>query len=301
MRDFISEFLDAKSIEKGASLNTLAAYKRDLVEFSKITEGKEYEKIDNKDISDYLNILNESDNSPRTISRKISCIREFFKFLISERIISSNPTNNIHNPKLNKGLPLFLTHQEIKKICDTASSDKSFSVNRIGVMVKLMYSSGLRVSELVSLTENSINIEQQQILIHGKGNKERVVPINKEVIKEVLEYLEYRKEFIGNRKNNWLFPSQTSLAGHITRDGFFKGLKKVAVNAGISPSKVFPHVLRHSFATYLVNKKADLRSIQKMLGHENIATTEIYTHISTQKLVDEVTQKHPLSRKKDKA
>ncbi len=299
MRDFISEFLDAKSIEKGASLNTLDAYKRDLNEFFKILKNKKVEDIDKEDIVFYLNNLNKLNNSPKTISRKNSCLREFFKFLITEKVITNNPTNTLHNPKLDKSLPSFLTLKEIEQICDTARNSNSFSLKRVGVMVKLMYSSGIRVSELVSLPEKAINNEQKQILIHGKGNKERVVPINKETIDEVKNYLKYRDEFIGNGKNNWLFPSLTSLSGHITRDGFFKALKKLAIQTGISPSKVFPHVLRHSFATSLVNNNADLRSIQKMLGHENVVTTEIYTHITTQKLVDEVKTRHPLARKKD--
>ena len=136
----------------------------------------------------------------------------------------------------------------------------------------------------------------RQILICGKGSKERIAPVTKEVIDEVFEYLEYRNKFMGERKSNWLFPSLRSVSGHITRDGFFKNLKKLAAKTGISPEKVHPHVLRHSFATRLVNNSADRRSIQKMLGHENIVTTEIYTHITTEKLIDEVKKRHPLTR-----
>ena len=186
--------------------------------------------------------------------------------------------------------------ETIKKICAVAKSKKTFSFMRMHVMVKLMYSSGLRVSELVALPENAINYDMRQILICGKGSKERIVPVTKEVISDVLEYLEVRNKFIGNRKSSWMFPSEKSLSGHITRDGFFKSLKKLAAKAGISPEKVHPHILRHSFATRLVNNSADLRSIQKMLGHENIVTTEIYTHITTERLVDEVKKRHPLTQ-----
>lgn len=143
-----------------------------------------------------------------------------------------------------------------------------------------------------------MNYELRQILVLGKGCKERVVPINNETVKEIQEYLEYRHHFIkNNTKNKWMFPSLSAISGHITRGAFFKSLKSLAIKAGINPSKVYPHVLRHSFATRLVNSNADLRSIQKMLGHENIATTEIYTHITTQKLAEEVKLKHPLMRK----
>ena len=182
-------------------------------------------------------------------------------------------------------------------MCEVAKEGETFASKRMNVMVRLMYASGLRVSELVSLPENAINYDLRQILIYGKGSKERIVPVTKGTIEEVFEYLQYRDKFIKKGKNGWLFPSSRSLCGHITRDGFFKGLKRLAIKAGISPEKVHPHILRHSFATKLVNDKADLRSIQKMLGHENIATTEIYTHITTEKLMNEVKKYHPLTNK----
>ena len=299
MRNYIKEFLDTKSIESGVSPNTIMAYRRDLTEFFDILESKDLSLITEEDIDFYLLNLNKLNNSAKTISRKNSCIREFFRFLITEKVITTTPLNRLHNPKLPKSLPVFLNSQEIEDICNVAKAETTPSLRRMVVMIKLIFSSGLRVTELVSLHENSINFEHKQILIHGKGNKERIVPISKDTIKELFKYLEYRDEFIGNSKNTWLFPSLTSLSGHITRDAFFKNLKKLAIKAGVSPSKVFPHALRHSFATTLINNKADLRSIQKMLGHESIATTEIYTHITTDNLIKEIKAKHPLSRRKE--
>ncbi len=296
MRNYINEFLDAKAVEEGAALNTLRAYKNDIKQFLTSVSQLDVINITTEDIEKYLKELTETGNTPKTLSRKISCIREFFKFLQSENLIKESPANKLRTPKIGKSLPYFLTSKEIKKICAVAKSKKSFSFMRMHVMVKLMYSSGLRVSELVSLPENAINYDMHQILICGKGSKERIVPVTKEVITDILEYIEVRNKFIGMRKSNWMFPSQKSLSGHITRDGFFKNLKKLAAKAGISPEKVHPHILRHSFATRLVNNSADLRSIQKMLGHENIVTTEIYTHITTEKLKDEVKKRHPLTR-----
>lgn len=297
MRDYVDEFLDAKAVEDGVAINTIKAYRNDIMQFIDMIAPFPVQSITTEDIESYLNKLSENNYSPKTFSRKISCIREFYKFMQSERIVSENPVNKIRTPRVGKSLPFFLTTDEVEKMCDIAEKERTFAWLRMRVMIRLMYSSGLRVSELVSLPENAINYDLSQILICGKGSKERIVPVSKEVAEEILEYMECRKHILGNRKNIWMFPSLRSLSGHITRDGFFKNLKKLATKAGISPSKAHPHVLRHSFATRLVNNSADLRSIQKMLGHENVATTEIYTHITTDKLVDEVRKYHPLAQK----
>ncbi len=299
MRDYINEFLDAKSVEKGAALNTLKAYRNDVRQFLTSIPQQDIKRITTEDIEQYLKELKATGNTAKTLSRKISCIREFFKFLQSENIIKESPANKLSTPKIGKSLPYFLTAKEIKKICTVAKSQKSFSFVKMHVMVKLMYSAGLRVSELVSLPENAINYDMRQILICGKGSKERIVPITKEVIEDILEYLNVRNKTGRTQKRGWLFPSEKSLSGHVTRNGFFKSLKKLAAMAGISPEKVHPHILRHSFATRLVNNNADLRSIQKMLGHENIATTEIYTHITTERLIDEVKKRHPLTQQQE--
>ncbi len=300
MRELINEFIDMKAVENGAALNTLKAYRNDLEQYAKGIKPLLVQNVKKEDIEDYLKKLKDSGCLPKTLSRKISALREFYKFLQSEQIMAENPANRLRTPKIGKSLPLFLTPQEIKKICDVSKTKykNKFTIVRMCVMIKLMYSSGLRVSELVSLPENAINYDQCQILIYGKGSKERIVPITKEVINDIFEYLDQRELFLGNRKSKWMFPSIRSLSGHMTRDGFFKNLKKMAMEAGIAQEKVHPHVLRHSFATKLVNKNADLRSIQKMLGHENIVTTEIYTHITTEKQVNEVKKNHPLTQKK---
>lgn len=301
MRNLIKEFLDVKTVEEGAALNTLIAYRNDIEQFSEAISPLLVQNVKTEDIEQYLKKLKDDGSLSKTLSRKISCIREFYKFLQSEKIISENPACRLRTPKIGKSLPSFLTMKEIKKLCDVAKNEKNFSLIRLKAMVKLMYSSGLRVSELVSLPENAINYDLKQILICGKGSKERIVPVTKEAIDDIFKYIEYRDAYMGDQKNKkWLFPSSRSLCGHITRDAFFKSLKKMAVQAGIAPEKVHPHVLRHSFATRLVNNNADLRSIQKMLGHENVVTTEIYTHITTERLIDEVKKRHPLMQKQNK-
>ena len=299
MRDLVKEFLDKKTVENGASQNTIKAYHTDIEQFIKAIEPLQPQNAKDRDVEKYLKILSEEKCSSKTISRKISCVREFYKFLQSEKIIIDSPAYKLHTPKIDKNLPEFLTEEEIKKICSQKINKKNYSLERTIVMIKLMYATGLRVSELVSLPENAINYDMCQILIRGKGSKERIVPVEKKVLQDILKYTQTRDTYLKKRKNKWLFPSERSLSGHITRSGFFRNLKRVAMLSGVNPSKVHPHILRHSFATQLVNNDVDLRSIQKMLGHENISTTEIYTHITTERLATEVKKNHPLMKYQD--
>ena len=236
------------------------------------------------------------------MARKLSTLKDFCRFLYSEKVISTNPAAYILTPKQEKPLPKFLSVEEIEQLIDTAFAKKDYRYWRIGVMIELMYATGLRVSELVGLPENSINYGKKLVTLVGKRNKERIVPIAGRVITALQEYLPLRNEFIKkNSSSTWLFPSLTAVSGHLTRDAFYKDLKKLAADCGIYPSRISPHVLRHSFATHLLNNNADLRSVQKMLGHENITTTEIYTHIIPQKLGDVVRSKHPLAHFEEKA
>lgn len=294
---FIDDFLQMLSAERGAAKNTLDAYERDVEQFFAYIGNKNLAAIDKDDISDFVQELSRRRFAPKTLARKLSALREYFKFLFSEKEIRSNPTVNILTPKQEKPLPKFLTIKEIENLITTAKNHKNIIYQRLAVMLELMYACGLRVSELVSLPENCINYDKKQIIVRGKGSKERIIPIAERAIKEVLHYFEYRDCFLKEgRRSIWLFPSILSSSGHLTRDAFFKGLKNLAAEAGIYPSKVSPHVLRHSFATHLLNNKADLRAVQKMLGHENIATTEIYTHIISDSLIKEVQKNHPLNK-----
>ena len=295
----VNRFLEMMSAERGAAQNTLEAYGRDVSQFLDFCGNVSFKNISADDIADFVQYLSREERfSPKTVARKISAVREFFKFLYTDNIIKENPALDILTPKQQKPLPKFLTQEEIKQLILAAQTGETPALRRMSVMLELMYACGLRVSELVSLPENCINFDKRQILVRGKGSKERIIPVAPQAIQAVLDYFSYRDYFIkGGRKSIWLFPSKISSSGHITRDAFFKHLKDIAVRAGISPQKVTPHVLRHSFATHLLNHDVDLRSVQKMLGHESINTTEIYTHIISDKLIKTVQKLHPLAQK----
>ena len=298
--DKIDNFLAMMAAEKGASQNTISAYNRDLEQFLMFRAAQNPDIIDKQEIRNFIQYLHSRGFAPKTIARKLSAIREFCKFLYSEKYIPDNPAQNILTPKQEKPLPKFLTVDEIEKLIETATKSGDYRMQRIAVMIELMYASGMRVSELVALPLNAINYKRGLLTIFGKGSKERVVPLATRAISTLQEYDTLRQEFVKkNTTSPWLFPSLLATDGHLTRDAFYKDLKKLAAECGISPAKISPHVLRHSFATHLLNNNADLRSVQKMLGHENITTTEIYTHITSQKLFNTVQQKHPLAHYKE--
>ena len=295
----LESFLSMMVAERGASQNTVENYQRDIEQFLTIVAVSDMAKVTDNDVYQYVQTLSRMNYAPKSIARKISALKEFFKFLFSEKEIKENPTAYLLAPKQEKPLPKFLSENELKSLINTALSKEGIHARRLAVMLILMSACGLRVSELVGLPENCINFDKKEILVKGKGSKERLIPISDEAIEAVLDYSTYRDNFIrGGRKSIWLFPSLTSSSGHMTREAFFMALKELAAEAGISPQKLSPHVLRHTFATRLLNHDADLRSVQKMLGHEDISTTEIYTHITSEKLIDTVKRLHPLSRLK---
>ncbi len=297
--ELIADFLKMMSAEKGAAFNTLEAYQRDIVQFFDICQLSSIKNINKKDISFYMQEISKQGYAIRSIGRKVSVLREFFKFLYSENVIQDNPALYLSLPKKEKLLPKFLLQKDILKLIEISEKSNKPQYRRIGVMLKLMYACGLRVSELISLKENNINFEKKQILIYGKGDKERIVPIAQIALDALEEYRNYRNYFLKRGKNSiWLFPSY-SKSGHLTRDGFFKEIKKFAMLGDFDKNMISPHVLRHSFATHLLNKGTDLRSVQKMLGHADISTTEIYTHVISEKLVEQVKENHPLFKKKD--
>ena len=294
----VNRFLEMMSAERGASANTLEAYGRDVEEFLTYCGGLALKEISRDDVGDFVQYLGREGRSPKTVARKLSAVREFFKFLYTEKDIKDNPAADVLTPKQEKPLPKFLSEDEIKRLIAAAKECSGPKGRQMTAMLELMYASGLRVSELVSLPENCINFDRRQVFVRGKGSKERLVPVAPAAIQAVLDYLEQRDCFIREgRRSIWLFPSKSSRSGHISRDTFFKRLKELAVKAGIYPSRVTPHILRHSFATHLLNHNADLRSVQKMLGHESINTTEIYTHILSDKLLETVQKLHPLAGK----
>ena len=280
----IEIFLEALSAERGRSIKTLSSYESDLRLANDAIAGGLMNANANA-IQQYLSSLPDK---PSSIARKASALRGFYKFLMMEKIISHNPTANLELPKRTRTLPKFLSIDEIELLISSAGDIKN-SI-RLRAMIELLYASGLRVSELCELPMTGVLGDK--LLIHGKGAKERLVPMHDAAIHALNKWLDAR----GNNESKYVFPSN-STTGHITRDGFFKILKKCAILAGIDPNRVSPHVLRHSFASHLLAGGANLRAIQTMLGHEDISTTQIYTHVMPHEIMDTIEAHHPMAKK----
>ena len=280
----IDIFLEALSAEKGRSEKTLISYESDLRLADSMIPGG----LMSASASDIQSYLSSLPDKPSSIARKASALRGFYKFLMLEKIIRTNPTTNLELPKRNRVLPKFLSVEEIELLISSAGDIKN-SI-RLRAMIELLYASGLRVSELCELPITGILGDK--LLIHGKGAKERLVPMHDAAIHALNKWLDAR----GDIDSKYVFPSGGK-TGHITRDGFFKILKKCAVLAGINPNRVSPHVLRHSFASHLLAGGANLRAIQTMLGHEDISTTQIYTHVMPEQLYETIANHHPLAKK----
>lgn len=283
--NYIDIFLEALAAERGRSEKTLAAYASDLNHANDAIPGG-LMTADEGAIQKYLASLPDRASS---VARHASALRGFYKFLMLEKIIKTNPTANLELPKRTRALPKFLSVDEIELLISSAGDVKN-SI-RLRAMLELVYASGLRVSELCELPMTA-NLGDK-LLIHGKGAKERIVPMHPGAVHALNKWLDAR----GDDPSKYIFPSRGQ-TGHITRDGFFKILKKCAVLAGIDPHRVSPHVLRHSFASHLLAGGANLRAIQTMLGHEDISTTQIYTHVMPEKLVETVTLHHPLAKQR---
>ena len=283
--NYIDIFLEALSAEKGRSNKTLTSYESDLRLADNAIDGG----LMNADQNAIQNYLSSLPDKATSIARKASALRGFYKFLMIEKIIKNNPTKNIELPKRSRTLPKFLTIEEIELLISSAGDIRN--ATRLRAMLELLYASGLRVSELCELPMSGIL--GNKLLIHGKGAKERLVPMHDAAIHALNKWLDVR----GDTNSKYVFPS-SGKTGHITRDGLFKIIKKCAVLAGIDPNRVSPHVLRHSFASHLLAGGANLRAIQTMLGHEDISTTQIYTHVMPERLKETINNHHPLANKK---
>ena len=296
----IDSFLEMMIAERGASQNTIDAYLRDLTDFEHFLkrENKTLEGAQADDIRLFLVSEQMAGFSARTQARHLSALSQFFRFLFSENIRSDNPMVGIDVPKIGRPLPKYLSPEDVLLLIETAQKKKDKKHIRLVALLEVMYAAGLRVSELVCLPLSSVKKDADTLIVMGKGSKERMVPLNTAAQKAISDYLFYRKEFLPKKEKEsiFLFPS-SSQSGHITRDSFLKSLKNIAVKAGISPSKVSPHVLRHSFASHLLAGGVDLRSLQQMLGHQDISTTQIYTHVLEEKLKNLMESKHPLAKK----
>jgi integrase/recombinase XerD len=288
----IEKFEEMIVAEKNLSLQSVSAYKSDIKNFLKFTDDRiEVSKID---IQNYIEYLRSQNSKQSSIMRSISALRQFFAFLIDDKIISENPMLNIKLKSKNKPIPKTLSEKEIELLLSYFDSKTDA---RLEAMLHILYGAGLRVSELVSLTMDSIVQDEDSkryvLLVRGKGDKERVVPLNELAVAAIKNYLTTKIE--RPKFSKYVFPSN-SKKGHLTRQGFAKLLKKMAVEIGIPISKISPHVIRHAFATHLLSHGADLMSIQKLLGHKDISTTQIYTHISNEK-IKQLVEKNPNIKK----
>lgn len=300
---YFEQFIEACLAERALAHDTILSYRRDLEDFVEyLKDSKKSEaNIEILDAEDFIKYLYNNKISARSINRKISTLKSYYHFKLSEGHVDYNPLLKIDLPKYNSKLPIILSVAEIKKLLEFCDRDNSYEARRLSAMIHLTYASGLRVSELVSLKMQNITsgidqtIVRKSFAVIGKGRKERIVVINANAQEAVALYLKIRGNFKLNQYNkNFLFPSN-SAAHHLTRQHFAKQLKLKAIAAGIDGSKVSPHILRHSFATHLLEGGADLRVIQELLGHADIGTTQIYTHLGSKQLKDTMDQLHPLN------
>lgn len=292
----IEAFLDMMSAERGAGANTLAAYRRDLMDFAGHADPA---KASREQVRAFLTALSSSGMAASTQARKLSALRQFYGFLYSEGTRSDDPTQTIEAPQTRRPLPKILSGSDMEAMLATAAQDQTPEGLRLTLIVEMLYGGGLRVSELAGLTLAAVRTRENFIRITGKGNKERLTPLSPAARTALDAYLTVREEFVpkNDKNNRYLFASRGE-GGFLTRRRFHQLLKALALKAGIDPAKVSPHVLRHAFATHLVEGGADLRSVQTLLGHADIATTQIYTHVARDHLSRVVSRAHPLARAK---
>lgn len=291
-------FINYCEYEKGLSPNTLKSYNYEINLYQTYLEDKlsiiDIEKVSKEDIESYLKYCYLKNEDSKTISHKITTIYNFHNYLLREKVIKDNQAEFIDRPKLAKHLPYTLTVKEIDKLLDIALV--TVFDYRDKAMLELMYGTGLRVSELVSLTVYDVDFYNAFLRIKGKGSKERIVPINNASLKYLKLYLDRRCLLLKKKTSDELFLNARGEG--ISRQGFFKNLKKILAKKGM-PTNISPHSLRHSFATHLIENGADLRSVQTMLGHSDITTTKIYTHISNEKVTKDYLINHPRAKKEE--
>jgi integrase/recombinase XerD len=300
----VESFLEMMAAERGASQRTLEAYRRDLADLAAFLK-RDVAAVKTDDLRRYLADMKKSALAPRTAARRLSCLRQFYKFLYGEGLRADDPTATLDSPKLGRALPKFLSEAEVGRLLKAAREIEGIKGVRAAALLELLYATGLRVSELVALPLAAVRgavagkIGPPTMIVRGKGAKERMVPIGAAAREALSAYLDVRDAFIPRNVKNSprLFPT-AAREGHLTRAAFWAQLKTIAVTAGLSPARISPHVLRHSFATHLLAHGADLRSLQQMLGHADIATTQIYTHVLDERMGKLVQRSHPLAKLK---
>jgi integrase/recombinase XerD len=305
-------FLDMLAAEQGAGPNTLDAYRRDLTDFSEFLARSRHGFVsaETQGLRDYLADLDARGFKSSSVARRLSAMRHLFRFLMNERIRSDNPAAILSGPKRGRGLPKVLSISDVDRLLTRAktlteipeaSPLQRLRAMRLYCLLEVLYATGLRVSELVALPLSASRRDAAMIVVRGKGNKERLVPLNQASRQAMADYLAAIEALKPDREKNtasskWLFPSFGE-SGHLTRQHFARDLKELAASAGLAPRLVSPHVLRHAFASHLLHNGADLRIVQTLLGHTDISTTQIYTHVVEERLKSLVRDLHPLAEK----
>lgn len=308
----IGLFTDMLTAEQGAGPNTLDAYRRDLTDFSEFLarNGQGFAKAETQALRDYLADLDTRGFKSSSVARRLSAMRHLFRFLLNERIRSDDPAAILSGPKRGRGLPKVLSISDVDRLLTRAkelaavpqaSASQRLRALRLYCLLEVLYATGLRVSELVALPLSASRRDARMIVVRGKGNKERLVPLNEASRRAMADYLAAMAALNDEKKkgaaaSKWLFPSFGE-SGHLTRQHFARDLKELAVSAGLAARLVSPHVLRHAFASHLLHNGADLRIVQTLLGHSDISTTQIYTHVVEERLKSLVRDLHPLAEK----
>ena len=285
--------------ERGASRNTYAAYKRDLEGFADFAaaRGARIETATTDLMRDFFQMSARAGLAPATMARKLSVLRGYFAFLLGEGMRRDDPCASIDAPRLGRHLPKILTEDEVGRILAAARDRDGADGRRLTALMEILYATGLRVSELVALPMSALSRDRRVLVVRGKGGKERMVPLGAPARDAIERYLTDRAGAgRTGAASRFLFPGRAG-PGHLGRSHFARMLKRLAIDAGIDPRRVSPHVLRHAFATHLVDHGADLRSVQQMLGHADISTTQIYTHVADARLRALVAARHPLAEK----
>jgi integrase/recombinase XerD len=292
-------FIEMLTAERGASKNTEAAYGADLRNLEAFLARRKQRALtaDGDALRAYLKSLDYVGMTPSTVARRLSVMRQFFRFLLAERLRADDPASTLDSPKLGRSLPKVLSRVEVDRLIEAAQAKGRADGGRMETLLEILYGSGLRVSELVALPLVAAERDPQMLMVRGKGDKERQIPLSDPARVAIAKWLRIRAAALDEGETSrYLFPSR-GRTGHLTRQRFAQLLKEAALAAGIDPGRVSPHVLRHAFASHLLEAGADLRSVQLMLGHADIATTQIYTHVIPEKLRSLVEDHHPLARR----
>lgn len=302
----IETFLRMLSVERGVSSNTVSAYRNDLQDFASFPSNanKKIDEVTSNQIREYLVHIGEKGLSSASRARRLSAIKQYFQFLRAEGIIEHDPASAISGPKRSRALPKVLSVSEVDHLLDCAknriaskSGKQRLRALRLHCLLEVLYATGMRVSELVTLPRSVLHGDKKVLNIKGKGGRERLVPLNEPSRLAISNYLVILdQEIEGDNKSQWLFPSH-GRSGHLTRQRLAQEFKQLAGESGVDPNRVSPHILRHAFASHLLDRGADLRSVQQLLGHSDISTTQIYTHILEERLKKLVKAHHPLAGK----